>query len=160
VKDIAVVTDPRGGSWSNNGVILFGTGNGGVSQVRDSGGEATQIRKLDISLQEGSHRWPSFLPDGVHFLFNLRSGLAEHRGVYVGPLDGSTTKFLVSSDSSSLYANGHLLFLNGNALLAQRFDEKRLELSGSTSVVAEGVSRSSTSYVAVSAAAAGVLAYS
>jgi serine/threonine protein kinase/Tol biopolymer transport system component len=160
VREVAKATDPRGGSWSPNGTIVFGTGNGGVFRVLDAGGEPVEIRKLDTSLQEGSHRWPSFLPDGSHFIVNIRSGLANHRGVYVGSLDGSTPKFLTSTDASALYANGYLLSLNGNTLLAQRFDEQRLELSGPTFVVAEGVTRSSTAQVAVSASRGGVLAYS
>jgi predicted Ser/Thr protein kinase len=158
VKEVAKATDPRGGSWSPNGTIVFGTGNGGVFRVPDGGGEPVEIRKLDTSLQEGSHRWPSFLPDGTHFLVNVRSGLANHHGVYVGSLDGSTPKFL--ADSGALYANGYLLSLSGNTLLAERFDERRLEVSGPTFVVAEGVSRSSAALVAVSASRGGVLAYS
>ena len=108
------------------------------------------MRKLDASLQEGSHRWPTFLPDGTHFLFHIRSGVAEHGGAYVGSLDGATPKFLVHGDADALYANGYLLFLSGNtlvALVAQAFDETRLELSGQTFIVAEGVSRASNSYI-------------
>jgi eukaryotic-like serine/threonine-protein kinase len=161
VKEVVDTPDPRGGSWSSNGTILFGSGNGGVFRVADAGGEKPlEVRKLDASLQEGSHRWPSFLPDDSHFLFNLRSGLAERRGVYVGSLDGATPKSLVHSDASALYANGYLLFLSGNTLLAQKFDEKGLKLSGQTFVVAENVGRASTSYVAVSVSRGGVLAYS
>jgi Tol biopolymer transport system component len=161
LREVATAPDPRGGSWSPNGTILFGTGNGGVFRVSEAGGEKpVQVRNLDASLQEGSHRWPSFLPDGTHFLVNIRSGLAEHRGVYVGSLDGATPKFLVPSDARALYANGYLLFLSGTTLMAQKFDEERLELSGPTSVVAEGVRRASTADVAVSASHGGALAYS
>jgi dipeptidyl aminopeptidase/acylaminoacyl peptidase/predicted Ser/Thr protein kinase len=161
VKEVVDVPDPRGGSWNSNGTILFGTGTGGVFRVPDSGGEKpVELRKLDASLQEGSHRWPGFLPDGTHFLFNLRSGLADRRGLYVGSLDGATPKLLVHSDASALYANGYLLFLSGNTLLAQKFDEQQLKLSGQTFVAADGVSRATTAYVAVSVSRGGVLAYS
>jgi hypothetical protein len=46
------------------------------------------------------------------------------------------------------------------ALLAQKFDEGHLDLSGPTFVVAEGVSRASNSYIAVSVSRGAVLAYS
>jgi predicted Ser/Thr protein kinase len=161
VREIADATDPRGGSWSTAGTILFGTGTEGVFRVPDAGGEKPiEVRKLDPSLLEGSHRWPSFLPDGTHFLFNLRSTRVEHRGVYVGSLEGAKPKFLVSSDASALYANGYLLFLNGTTLFAQKLDETHLELSGPALVVAESVGRSSTTNVAVSVSRGGVLAYS
>jgi hypothetical protein len=160
VREVANAHDPRGGSWSSTGTILFGTGTGGLFRVSDAGGEALEITKPDSSRQEGSHRWPSFLPDGVHFLLTIRGGLAENRGVYVGSLDGVTPKFLAPPDASALYANGYLLFLSGGTLLAQKFDEARLELSGPTFVVAEAVSRSSTSYLSASVSRGGVLAYS
>ena len=72
--------DPRGGSWGADGTILFGTGYGGVQRVPATGGTPQVVTELDASKQEGSHRWPHLLPDGRHFLFTVRSGLADQRG--------------------------------------------------------------------------------
>jgi Tol biopolymer transport system component len=161
VRNIADAPDPRGGSWSPNGVILFGTGTGPVFRVPESGGaKPVEVTSLNSSRREGSHRWPVFLPDGLHFLLNVRSGLAEDRGVFAGTLDGAAPIPLVRTDSAALHANGYLLFLTENTLQAQRFDLKSLELSGPAYVVAEGVGRSSTTSIAASVSNNGVLAYS
>jgi hypothetical protein len=46
----------------------------------------TPVTELDASRQEGSHRFPQFLPDGRHFLFMVRSNLADQAGAYAGSL--------------------------------------------------------------------------
>ena len=77
------------------------------------------VTELDESRQEGSHRYPQFLPDGRHFLYTVRSGLAEQGGVYAGSLDGKTKKLLIRGNTNALYASsGHLLFMNGDTLMA------------------------------------------
>ena len=95
----------------------------GVQRVPAAGGTPQAVTELDASKQEGSHRWPQFLPDGRHFLFSVRSGLADQRGVYVGSLDGKIKRLLIRSDSNAQYvAPGYVLFLNEDTLLAQSFD--------------------------------------
>ena len=74
-------------------------------------GAVTPVTQLDAALEEGTHRWPYFLPDGQHFLYTVRAGLAEGRGVYVGSLDGKTKKLLLRGNTNAVYApSGHLLF--------------------------------------------------
>ena len=48
-----------------------------------SGGAATDVTKLDTSLEESFHAWPSFLPDGRHFLYLAWSAKPENRAVYI-----------------------------------------------------------------------------
>jgi len=95
--------------------------------------------------QEGSNRFPRFLPDGRHFLFTVR-GQAEQPGIYAGSLDGETQKLLPGIDSSALYAAGYLLYLDGNTLVGRAFDADRLELKDQPFAVAERVGHSSTGY--------------
>ena len=109
-------------------------------------------------IQEGSHRFPQFLPDGRHFLFTVR-GQAEQRGIYAGSLDGKTQKLLPGIDSSALYVAGYVLYLDGNTLVGRAFDTDRLELKGQPFAVAERVGHSSTAYGAFSASRTGVLAH-
>ncbi len=115
---------------------------------------------LDSAREEGSHRWPQFLPDGRHFLFTVRSGLAEQRGVYLSDLDGKTRRRLIPSDANARYvAPGYLLFLNDDTLVGQPFDPERLELSGQPVPIAARVGRGSRGDGAFSASNAGTLAY-
>jgi eukaryotic-like serine/threonine-protein kinase len=70
---------------------------------------------------------------------------------------GSASKRLVSSDLAAVYdRSGFLLFTRGGALLRQRFDPARLELSGETTQVAE---RAGYGYAPVSVSTNGVLAF-
>jgi eukaryotic-like serine/threonine-protein kinase len=154
------LADTRGASWGIDDTILFAYGNSVIHRVAAAGGPDTRLTTLDASNQEGSHRFPQFLPDGRHFLFLIR-GQSDRRGIYVGSVDGKTKKFLVRSDSSAVFAPpGHLLFLAGDSLLGQEFDTGHLELRGQPFVVAERVGRSSLGYCSVAASRSGALAYS
>jgi Tol biopolymer transport system component len=117
------------------------------------------VTELD-SGREGSHRWPQFLPDGRHFLFTVRSGVADQRGVYVGAVDEPTRHLLIRTDGNASYAApGYLLFLDQDTLLAQSFDAARLELAGQPMPVAARVGRGSRGDGAFSTSSAATLAY-
>src|SRR5262249_27376560 len=65
--------DPREGTWSRDGVIIFAPNCGDrLYRVSTWGGAAPPATTLDPSSQENSHRWPHFLPDGRHFVFFVR----------------------------------------------------------------------------------------
>ncbi len=155
VTDIA---DVFGGAWSADNTILFSAGAGGLSRITASGGAPSAVTALNASHGEVAHRWPQFLPDGRHFLFYVRAAL-EHSGLYLGSLDGSGGKMLFrTADSGGVYAPpGYLLYVEGDTLLARRFDPGRLEVQGDQLAVESGVGRSTTALAAVSASAAGGL---
>jgi Tol biopolymer transport system component/predicted Ser/Thr protein kinase len=154
------VPDFRGGSWGSDGTIIFGNGNRSIYRVPAAGGAATPVTTIDASEKEGSHRWPHFLPDGRHFLFSVRSDLADRRGVYAGSLDGSVKKLLIRVDSNALYTSpGYLLFLDGNTLVSQPFDAERLELGSQPFPVADQVGRWSSGNGAFSSSRSGTVAY-
>jgi len=151
----------RGASWGTDGTILFAKGNTGIYRVASSGGTVSEVTRLDSSLQEGSHRWPSFLPDGRHFLYEIRSALPEDQGIYAGSIDGKIRKRLLPADSAAVYAApGYLLYLDGDTVLAQPFDTNRMELSGQPVMAAEQVGHASSGYGAMSVAGSSILAYS
>lgn len=161
VQVLANSGTPRGMSWGPDDTILFASGNTRLFRVASTGGPVTEVTKLDLSRQEGSHRWPYFLPDGRHFLYVIRSSLAEQQGVYVGSLDGKIKKRLLPLDTAAAYASpGYLLYLDGYALLAQAFETERLEVSGQPFVLAERVGHSSVGYSSMSVSGSGMLAYS
>src|ERR1700687_1192351 len=60
----------RGGAWSRDGVILFTPDAwNGLYRVSSSGGAPVAVTKPDASQFQVSHRWPAFLPDGLHLLY-------------------------------------------------------------------------------------------
>ena len=76
----------RGGAWSREGVILFAPNPASaILRVPAAGGSPVPVTMLDARM-ETLHRFPSFLPDGRHFLY-MRLGKPEFTGIYLGSLD-------------------------------------------------------------------------
>jgi Tol biopolymer transport system component len=133
---------PRGGTWNKDGVILFATVWSGIQRVASSGGVPAPITKVDTSRGELSHRWPYFLPDGIHFAYlaaNFVTGSKETASIYVGSLDSPETRLLLPARSNAAFAAGHVLFVRDRTLMAQAFDEKRLAVRGQPFPVAAQV---------------------
>jgi serine/threonine protein kinase len=136
----------RGGTWGLDGTIVFSpTSQPGNSLYRVSaaGGAPALLTKLDSSRGEVNHRWPHFLPDGMHFLYLARTvpgGLGEADAIVLASLDSTVKPRSLMNASSSLgYANGHLLFLREQTLMARPFDAKQLEFTGDAFPIAEQV---------------------
>jgi hypothetical protein len=123
----------RGGAWGADGTILLaGDARGGISKVPASGGTPVPVTHVD-ELRYTTHRWPFFLPDGQHFLYLATSHDNPHgqdSGVYVGSLDGRTSKLLVHSYSGATYANGLVFYVRQESLMAQHLNMGKLELEG------------------------------
>ncbi len=154
LKTIALVGGPpqslcdaisgRGGSWSRDGTILFSASTASpILRIASTGGSPVPVTMLPAGVNEG-HRYPSFLPNGRHFLFNVGTSRADAAGVYVGSLDGREPVRLLPDFTNALYAarpggRGLLVFRRNVTLLAQKFDPDRLEMEGDVFPVAEGV---------------------
>jgi serine/threonine protein kinase/Tol biopolymer transport system component len=137
----------RGGTWNADGVIVFNAVNDGpLLEVPAAGGKTTPLTALDRTRQENSHRYPMFLPDGRRFLYFIRSGDSQVRGLYLGSLDRPHEKVrLVASDSGGIYAPdpdgpfGHLIWLRNGALVAQRIDAERGLVVGEPTTIAASI---------------------
>lgn len=60
----------------------------------------------------------------------------------LGTLDSKESKLLVHAHASAQYVAGHMLFLRQSTLMAQRFDVKRLQLTGDAFPIADPVQES------------------
>jgi eukaryotic-like serine/threonine-protein kinase len=124
----------RGGAWNRDGVIVFaGEAGRGLSRISATGGVLTPVTRLDGSRHETAHRWPSFLPDGRHFLYTALGGgsPATADAVFVGTLGANETTHLVDVRSNASYSPpGYLLFAREGALVAQPLDATRRVLTG------------------------------
>ncbi|MBZ5663914.1 MAG: serine/threonine-protein kinase [Acidobacteriia bacterium] len=140
VTVLADAPNARGGSWSQDNVIIY------EPDYRDSlwrtsanGGTPVRLTKFEAG-KHTTHRWPRFLPDGKHFLFfaTNHSGNSE-QGIYFGSLEDGSYKRVVDSDSEPQYASGYLLYHLQSQLLAQRFDPAKGVVSGDPVTVANFV---------------------
>lgn len=141
---ICDAADPRSGSWSQAGIIVFGRlSEGAMFQVSAAGGTPSPVTRLDSTRNERTHRWPWFLPDGKHFLFFNRTTTAGSGSgadsICVGSIESREVKHLIHGTSDAAYAQGYLLFMRESALVAQPFDLKKLELKGEPVPIAEQI---------------------
>jgi eukaryotic-like serine/threonine-protein kinase len=143
-----------GGVWTTDHKIIFSV-LGQLLQVPDFGGTPSPI-------SPGAAAFPSFLPDGRHFLYALGPPGAPNAGTYVSTLDskpGEEPLKLLSGDTSqpsyvpsSDPGLGYVLYVRGSGtngapgtLIALPFDPQRLKLASEPIVVAEQVQSFSVS---------------
>ena len=158
--------DGRGGTWNQEGVILFAPNPfGGFEHVSAGGGEPTPVSTGDDG-PEASRRFPDFLPDGQHFLYLANGAQPDETGVFLGSIGGILPRRLLSDTSNGLYvpgasaADGFILFVREGTLMAQPFDAGRTELTGDLFPVVEGVARAANlNNRAFSASSSGILAF-
>jgi hypothetical protein len=149
-----------GGTWNQHGEILF-AGDGSIFRVAAGGGEPKPATTLDTSRHEVQHAWPSFLPDGRHFLYLAGGAQPATNAVFVASLDGSGVEQLLSADSPAVYAPpGYLLYAREGTLMAQPFDADTRRLTGDAAPVAQEIASFGTnSGRAFSVSSNRVLAY-
>jgi Tol biopolymer transport system component len=154
---------PRGGSWGGDGVIVFAASSrDAISKVAAEGGAPAAVTALGKG--EFSHRWPSFLPDGRHFLYLAQAWVGnatERNKIYIGSLDSTERRELLRASGETVYSPpGYVVFLRERTLLAQPFDARKLRQTGEAFPIAERVEYFATTTTAIfSLSQNGVLAY-
>jgi Tol biopolymer transport system component len=138
-----------GGSWNDEGVLLFAD-RSGIRSVREDGTGLQSLTRLAAG--DFSHVSPAFLPDRRHFLYAVLGG---RPGIYAASLDsGAATRIVEDGTQAQYVTDGDVLFTRGEALFAQPFDLRPRQLRGTPVTVAEDVF-----WGAFSASNNGVLAY-
>jgi tRNA A-37 threonylcarbamoyl transferase component Bud32 len=128
----------RGGTWGPDNMIVFSPASDGLRRISANGGNAAEF--TDQEPGEGDHFRPQFLTGTRHVLYRVTSGNGRNNRYYVTSLDSSERKLIATLDSGNVvYAQGHLLFMQNNTLMAQPFDTKNLAVTGPPRPVASGV---------------------
>jgi len=152
---------PRGGAWGADGKIVFSTNVGGsIDVVSDTGGLPRPLAQL-TSRHGEIYRWPSFLPDGRHFLYY--EGYGGATGAYVASVDSSETHPVApDADAAAVYAPpGYLLYRSGDRLMSRPFDLGAMRATGDVTPIVEDVwwDGISTLATAFAVSSTGVMAY-
>jgi serine/threonine protein kinase len=115
----------RGGTWNKDGVIVFTPGlKEPLYKIPDSGGTPAAVTVTKQSAGFQSHRWPSFLPDGKHFLFTTDDGVG------VGSLDSMESHVFLQTKSNAIYSSGYIAYVIDGNLVAQPFDPDHQVVKG------------------------------
>ncbi len=161
---LADAPDGRGGSWSRDGVIVFAaTPSGPLSRVSANGGAVTAATALDAASGETGHRFPSFLPDGRHFLYASLPGPPGRIAMYLGALDSPDRTRILEAESTPTYAEpGYLIYSRRGVMVAHPFDASALTLGGEAIPLGDTPGEVNVQYSAGYAASAtrtGAIAY-
>ena len=161
VRVIASLSSPRslGATWSRSGQVLFSVPDDGMYVVPASGGLPARLAPPLATPCCGT--WPDFLPDGRHFLYTVAGSDTSASGIYIGEIGKAPGRRVLDVASSSTYVSpGFLSFARSGALYLQRFDTRRLRLTGAPVPVSDGVAGNSrTGRVMAATSEAGVIAF-
>jgi len=155
-----------GGAWNRDGSILFREARSNtIHRVPAAGGASTAVTQLDPTVGETAHSFPVFLSDGERFVFSASTGStapvasAETGGVFVSALSSPDRSRIMDEGVNVQFAAGYLFFVRGSALMAQPFDEDRLQLSGNPTQLADQVLTGGDQSGAFTVSQTGVIAY-
>ena len=131
VETLCAAPSGRGGTWSPDGTILFEPAiTRALSRVPAGGGTPVPATVLK---GDSRHRWPSFLPDGKHF---LTTGDAD---VYIGRLGSTEVTRLISNASNAEFVEpDRIVFARASTLMTQRIDLDELQMIGDPTPVPVG----------------------
>jgi len=120
-----------GGAWNENGDIVFGPDYGSAMfQVSSKGGEPKQVTFQEES-GDGQHSGGTFLSDGRRFLFTRSAASRELTGLWMGSLDSTETKRIMTENVTVRFAPPDwLIIVRNQVLVAQKFDTGSLEMRG------------------------------
>jgi serine/threonine-protein kinase len=137
---IAKVINPYGGTWGENGIIIYGTRSSGLFQVSDKGGTPERLTTPDKEQGVTSHRWPDILPGNKAVLVTIWRTDLEDASIGIVDLKTGEVRELMEMAIYPRYSlSGHLIFGNlEGSLLAARFDLSRLKLKGSVISLLDG----------------------
>ena len=133
VQELADTPNPRGGSWSQSGVIVYAPGDPSALYAVSASGGGDPRPVTELGSEHASHSYPHFLPDGRRFLFLDADKSIRDLGMFglsVGSLDSFETEQVEGIQSRAEYVNGYLLFGQVSTLMAQRIDLDTLALEG------------------------------
>ena len=131
--------DGRGGSWNEQGTIIFAPRIAGPLQsVSDGGGTPVEVTRADKDDAQFTDRNPYFLPDGKHFLY-VQRGKNAVGSVFAASLEGGQPKEILPAGSNVVFNDGYLFYVREGTLTAQEFDPSGLRFKAKPIPIAANI---------------------
>jgi Tol biopolymer transport system component len=149
------------GAWLPDGTIIFFDDNL-LMRVPPSGGEPKPVFGRDLPAAKMAQLWPRALPDGRHILFLAVGGENGKEGIYLADLESKQMHMVLPVRSLFEYSPaGYILYNRQQAIMAQRFDARKLTVAGDPLPVVDRAGEFNVSWGATASVSAnGTLAYS
>ena len=132
---------PFGGSWGDDGNIVFGWSLGsGIWRVSAEGGTAEMITTLDREAGESLHAYPQVVQggDAMLVMVGLIPPDADHGRITIRNSETKDLRIIADDVGRALYVpSGHIVYARAGELLAIPFDLDTFEVSGSEVPVTE-----------------------
>jgi eukaryotic-like serine/threonine-protein kinase len=148
----------RGAVWAPDDSVVFAAADG-LFRVAADGGEPVRVTTAEL----GPHMWPELLRGGNVVLFSRLStkGSFDEADIVAVDLRGGPAKVVISGAYYARYVpTGHLVFVQGDSLLAAPFDEQAVSVTGPAVTLLKNVWTSSwTGYADFAISATGTLVY-
>jgi serine/threonine-protein kinase len=139
VDPVCTSCQSSGASWTPDDTIVFGTATGGLARIPAGGGTIETITTPDSTKNELRHAWPQVLPDGATVLYTVVTSTPEAYRIAVASLKTRTSRVIVEAGAFARYVpSGHLVYVQGNTLMAAPCDPARLT-PGRAVAVLDGV---------------------
>ena len=139
--------DDRGGSWGEDGVIVFTPFFGApLFSIASSGGTAKPITTLDSETDERTHRWPQVLAGGKKILFTASAitGNFENADIVLYSVPTGQRKTLLRGGFHARYLpSGVLVYMHQGSLFAIPLNLERMETTGQPARVLDNVATNS-----------------
>ena len=133
----------RGGSWGEDGTIVFTPGNRTpLSKVSSAGGSPEPLITLDTQAGETTQRWPQVLPGSKAVLFTSNTSRTnlEDAEIDIYSMASGQRKTVQRGGFHARYLpSGHIVYMHEGTLFAVPFNLKRLEVTGQPAPILEGV---------------------
>jgi Tol biopolymer transport system component len=133
----------RGGTWTDDGYIIFAPANRGtLFRIPSGGGTPEAVTKL--AEDEVTHRWPRAILGGQAVLFagasNGNTANWDNANIIVESVATGERKVLQRGGYAPTYVpTGHLIYMHQGTLFAAPFDVGHLEMTGTPVPIAEAV---------------------
>jgi Tol biopolymer transport system component len=140
------VPEDRGGSWGDDGTIVFTPDvRVPLAKVSSAGGMPQALTTLGTQAGEITQRWPQVLPGSKAVLFtsSAHGNDYEDAEIAVYSIASGQRKTVQRGGFYARYLpSGHVVYMHEGTLFAVPFDLKRLEVTGQPAPILEGVAAS------------------